>query len=549
MPTAASSPSHPLALIADDGGAPAADVDALVVFSRPAQPTSTAKPARGRPAARRRRGDEPPAGDDAPGPATLLLPKGQAGLSDATRAQLDAALAGLRAVGKAEEVVRIAAVPGIGAPLVAVAGLGDGQDEQILSADRLRGCAGAALRHLVGRRRVAVVMPTADPAAVAAVAEGAAMGAYDFTRHRSKSPKPHAQPPSTIRLLGINPRDGAAQAALTRAAVLARAVAFARDLVNTGGNQLYPESFADAVLARAAALPGRTPLDVAVLDEHDLREGGFGGIIGVGQGSVHPPRMVVMRYRPRAASAHLAYIGKGITFDSGGLCIKPAGSMITMKDDMAGAAAVAGAVLAVAELGVPVSLTGVLALAENMPSGNAQRPGDVVTMGNGTTVEVINTDAEGRMVLADAMCLAQRDEPEAMVDIATLTGAAIVALGKRTAAVLANDEELQGEVASAATSAGEAIWPMPIAQEIRATMDSLVADLKHTGETGSGGVMVGAAFLREFAGLDGDGAALPWAHVDIAGPAYNDGSAYGFTPKGGTGYGVRTLVALAEGRA
>lgn len=548
MPTAATTPNLTPGLSADDGAAPAADVDALVLFSRPAQPP-TPSPGRGKPGRRGRRGTDRAAEEDTPRPATLVLPKGNAGLSDAARRHLDAALAALRAVGKAEEVIRLAAVPGVHAPLVTVVGLGEGDETEFLSPDRLRVCAGAALRHLVGRPRVAVVLPSAEPAAVAAVAEGAAMGAYDFTRHRSKAPKPHAQPPAQIRLLGVNPRDGAANAAVDRAAVVARAVAWARDLVNTSPNELYPESFADAVVERAATLPGRTALSVSVLDERELRDEGFGGIIGVGQGSVHPPRMVVLRYRPRAAAAHLAYVGKGITFDSGGLCIKPAGSMISMKDDMAGAAAVAAAVLAIAELGVAVSITGVLTLAENMPSGNAQRPGDVVTMGNGTTVEVINTDAEGRMVLADGLCLAQREDPEAVVDIATLTGAAIVALGKRTAAVLANDEELQGEVTSAATSAGEPIWPMPIAQEIRGTMDSLVADLKHTGETGSAGVMVGAAFLREFAGQDEDGAALPWAHLDIAGPAYNEGSAYGFTPKGGTGYGVRTLVRLAEGRA
>ncbi len=555
MPNTAATPSEPPVLTASDEAAHSADVDALIVFSRPDSPsepdgsgTETASRRPGRSLPLRSRPQVQERDEDAPAPPLLVAPTGRGGFPAEARTHLETVLATLRAVGKAEEVIRVAAVPGVKAPLVTVVGLGDGDDDEALSPDRLRLCAGAAIRTLAGRPRVGVLPPTSTPEALGALAEGAALGAYDFTHHRSKAPGAHTHPPTAVRLLGLNPRDGAVKTALHRASALARSVAWARDLVNTSPNELYPQAFADAVTARVQHLPGRTPLSVTVMDEAELREGGYGGIIGVGQGSVHPPRLVVLRYRPRAAAAHLAYVGKGVTFDSGGLCIKPANSMPTMKSDMAGAAAVAGAVLAAAELDLSVSVTGILALAENMPSGTAQRPGDVVTMGNGTTVEIINTDAEGRLVLADAMCLAQEEDPEAIVDIATLTGAAIVALGKRTAAVLANDEELQGEVAGAATRVGEPIWPMPIAQEIRATMDSQVADLKHTGEVGSGGVMVGAAFLREFAGQDADGDPIPWAHLDIAGPAYNEGSAYGFTPKGATGYGVRTLVALAEGR-
>ncbi len=553
MPNPAPTSSGTPLLVAAEDTADSANVDALILFSRPAgehdekKADNGGKPARRR--GRRGAGDQLDAQvQGLPQTAVLVLPKSD-GLAQEARRHLENALAGLRAMGKAEEVTRIAAVPGIAAPLVVVVGLGDGDDAQALSPDRLRLCAGAAVRHVTGRFEVGVLVPTEEPAAVAAIAEGAALGAYDFVHHRSQAPKPHTQPPHQIRLLGLPAGDRTVQAALAQATVLSRAVAWARDLVNTGPNELYPQSFADAVTTRAATLSGKHAVDVTVMDEQELRKGGFGGIIGVGQGSAHPPRIVVLRYRPRDATAHLAYVGKGITFDSGGLCIKPATSMPTMKNDMAGAAAVAAAVLAAAELGLPVSLTGVLTLAENMPSGTAQRPGDVVTMGNGTTVEIINTDAEGRMVLADGLCVAQREQPEALIDVATLTGAAIVALGHRTAAVLANDDALQGEVASAATSVGEPIWPMPIAVEIRAGMDSIVADLKHTGEPGAGGIMVGAAFLREFVGQDEEGTALPWAHLDIAGPAFNDKTAYGFTPKGGTGYGVRTLVALAQGRA
>ncbi|MBK7723421.1 MAG: leucyl aminopeptidase [Austwickia sp.] len=545
------------ALIVAGDAASAADVDALVVFSRPgsagSEPEVDAPPQK----SRRRRRDQGKRKDataasredtDEPGSPVLALPD-QDSLPRPVREHLEAVLGSLRAAGSAEEVTRVAAVPGVQAPVVLVVGLGDGADAEALSPDRLRICAGAAVRHLAGRPRVAILVPIAEHPTIAAVAEGAAMAAYDFSHHRSQVPGPRKQPPQDILVLGVGARDQQARADVARAAILAKAVAWARDLVNTGPNELYPASFAEAVVTRAATLSGPASVEVTVLDDQELREQGYGGIIGVGQGSAFPPRMVLMRYRPRGAGAHLAYVGKGITFDSGGLCIKPAGSMPTMKCDMAGAAAVAGAVLAAAELGIPVALTGVLALAENMPSSAAQRPGDVVTMGDGTTVEIINTDAEGRLVLADGLCLARHEEPDAVVDIATLTGACIIALGKRTAAVLANDDAFQGEVAGAATLAGEPIWPLPITTETRAGMDSLVADLKHTGEAGAGGVMVGAAFLREFAWRDEQGQEVPWAHLDIAGPAYNEGSAYGFTPKGGTGYGVRTLVALAEGRA
>jgi len=267
--------------------------------------------------------------------------------------------------------------------------------------------------------------------------------------------------------------------------------------------------------------------------------------VGVGMGSAHPPRIVTFRYDPPRATARLAFVGKGITFDSGGLCLKPPTSMIAMKNDMAGAAAVVAAGQAIADLGLPVAVSGWLCVAENMPSGTAQRPGDVVRMRDGQTVEVINTDAEGRLVLADGLCLASETQPDFIVDVATLTGAAIIALGRRTAAVLANDDEVQAQVCQAATQAGESVWPMPIVEEIRPDLKSTVADLKHTGDS-VGGCMIGAAFLREFVGATDDDEPIPWAHVDIAGPSYNDSKPYGYTPKGATGFGVRTLVALAE---
>ena len=236
------------------------------------------------------------------------------------------------------------------------------------------------------------------------------------------------------------------------------------------------------------------------MDEKALAKAGCGGIIGVGQGSVHPPRIVTMTYKPARATGrtpHLALVGKGITFDSGGLCIKPATGMVTMKSDMAGAAAVAAAILVIAELGLPVDVTGYLCLAENMPSSLAQRPGDVVTMRGGKTVEIINTDAEGRLVLADGLVLAGEQKPDAIVDIATLTGAQVMALGMRTGGLMGNDDAFRDTVRAAADDAGEAMWPMPLPEELRAGLDSLVADLKHTGER-HGGMLTAALFLREF---------------------------------------------------
>jgi leucyl aminopeptidase len=336
-------------------------------------------------------------------------------------------------------------------------------------------------------------------------------------------------------------KDRAVKAAVNRAAVLADAQSYARDLVNLPPNRLFPQSFAESVKERAASASAK--VSVKVLDEKALAKGGFGGIIGVGQGSANPPRIVQLSWSPARAKASIALVGKGITFDSGGLCIKPPASMLTMKSDMAGAAAVAATVFAAAELGVPVSVTGYLCLAENMPSGTAQRPGDVVVMRDGTTVEIIDTDAEGRMVLGDGLCLASESKPDAIVDIATLTGAQMVALGARVAAIMANDDAFRDTVRAAADGAGEAAWPMPLPTDLRSQLDSAVADLAHKGERW-GGMLTAGLFLQEFVGEG-----IPWAHIDIAGPSFNEGGAWGHTPKGGTGYGVATLLSLAEAYA
>jgi leucyl aminopeptidase len=453
----------------------------------------------------------------------------------------------LRARGSADEVTWLTHVPGVAAKAVLVAGVG-GEPGQSPTAEDLRRAAGAAGRALAGRSSAAVVLPDDLPETAGAVTEGLGYGSYAFTAHRGPKGLAKADahaPVEQIQLLGAGkPRAAAAaQTAVARAAVLVDEVHWARDLVNTAPNVLFPESFAERVRDRA-------PKSVAVhtYDAAALAELGCGGILGVGQGSVHPPVIVRMSYAPKGATSRLAYVGKGITFDSGGLSLKTPTGMITMKGDMGGAAAVAAAVLTIARLGLPVAVDGWLCLAENMPDGRAQRPGDVVTMADGTTCEIINTDAEGRLVLADGLVLASREQPDALVDIATLTGSAVVALGHRTAAVLANDDELQAELTAAATAAGESVWPMPIPAELMKSLKSDVADRKHSAER-QGGALFAAAFLREYVGPGADSRAIPWGHLDIAGPAYNEKGAHGYTGKGGTGFGTRTLVALAEFRS
>ncbi len=480
-------------------------------------------------------------------------------LPAAALSHIEDALATLQATGKADEVRTLTGVPKITAPVVVVTGLGNPETEDGLpTQESVRRAAGAAARTLTGRTTAAVALPVAEPEYASAAAGGVVLGSYRFEAHRGEKARAAAKTPLSqvtviagkkARTRGGKVSESDMSAAVTAGETVARHQCWARDLVNTAPNELYPASFADIV----AKAPGKG-VKIEVLDEKQLAAGGFGGLIAVGQGSTRGPRLVTMTYSPRGATTRLAYVGKGITFDSGGLSLKPANSMMTMKCDMGGAAAVAGAVLAIAELGLPVAVTGYLCLAENMPSGSATRPGDVITQRGGLTVEILNTDAEGRLVLADGIALASESAPDAIVDIATLTGAQIVALGERTAAVLANDDELQGSLTQAATDAGEKVWPLPIAEEIRGHIDSDVADLKNMGKAGTAGTMAAAAFLREFAtptgkatGKDADTRTQPWGHLDIAGPAWHDGGAYGYTVKGGTGFGVPTLVEFARG--
>ncbi|WP_226921269.1 leucyl aminopeptidase [Georgenia subflava] len=444
---------------------------------------------------------------------------------------LAALLPALGVSGKADEVLRVPAGDGLAAGVVVLTGVGAVPDT--VAVEPLRRAAGAAVRALAGTGDVVLALPAEDAAQVGAVAEGALLGAYRFDRYKTSDPAPVAR----LTLATPVARDKDAKAAVARAQAVADGVRGARDLVNTSPRHLYPESFAEA--ARTAARG--TKVKVTVLDEKELEAGGYGGIVGVGQGSTRPPRLVKVAYSPARAKAHYALVGKGITFDSGGLSLKPAKGMENMKDDMAGAATVLHTVLAAAALDLPVKVTGWLALAENMPGSSAQRPSDVVTMRDGTTVEVLNTDAEGRMVLGDALVAAREEKPDTIVDIATLTGAQMVALGARVGGVMGTDDA-RAEVVAAAEAVGEQMWPMPLPVELRESLRSTVADLSNIGDR-FGGMLVAGLFLKEFVGE------TPWAHVDVAGPAYNEGSAYGYTPKGGTGMGLRTLLGVLEAAA
>ncbi|MGR8010989.1 leucyl aminopeptidase [Streptomyces hypolithicus] len=473
----------------------------------------------------------------------LVVAPGAEAVDKAFDGKLAAVLETLGASGAEGEVTKLPAPDGLKSPVVLAVGLGAALDkDDTYSAESLRRAAGAAARALSGAKKAGFALPVEAVEDAAAVAEGALLGAYAFTAYQGgeKGEKAAADgaklPLAEITVLGGKPRDKAFKAAVERALALTEEINRARDLVNTPPNDLYPESFA----AVATAAGKEHGVKVQVLDEKALVKGGFGGILGVGQGSEHGPRLVKLAYTHPKAEKTLAYVGKGITYDSGGISLKPAGHNETMKCDMAGAAAVFAAVITAARLGLRVNVTGWLALAENMPSGSATRPGDVLRMYSGKSVEVLNTDAEGRLVLGDALTRASEEHPDAIVDVATLTGAMVVALGNRTFAVMGNDESFRTAIHEIAEEAGEQSWPMPMPVELRKGMDSATADIANMGERMGGGLVAGL-FLQEFVGED-----IAWAHLDIAGPAYNDGSPFGYTPKGGTGSAIRTLVALAE---
>lgn len=387
----------------------------------------------------------------------------------------------------------------------------------------------------LGAKRLALLVPErsgGEPLRI--IAEGLTLGAYRFTKYFTGDRKPKSEL-EEVALLRSGAKPGAAdKKAIEQGIAVAEAIAIARDAVNEPPNELYPEQLAQLALEIAR----KHKLKATVLDKAGIREAGMKLHYAVGQGSEHEPRFIHLSYAPKGAKRRLVFVGKGLTFDSGGLCIKPAPGMGEMKSDMGGAAAVLGLMSAVGQLRPNVEVHGIIGAAENMPDGSAYRPGDVFGSLDGKTVEIVNTDAEGRLVLADALAYASRLRPDVIIDAATLTGACVVALGKTCSAFFTGDDKLAKQFESAASEAGEAFWRMPLLDDLKDQLKSDIADLKHTGERW-GGAITAALFLREFVGD------IPWIHCDVAGPVLAD-RAKGAYPKGGTGHPVLTFLRFVE---
>lgn len=477
----------------------------------------------------------------------LLLASGAESIAAAFDGKLTATLSLLGATGSAGEVTKLATMGTIAAPVLVAVGLGAEPTGAAPAAETLRRGAAAAIRALAGSRTVAMALPLSDDAedtgahALRAVSEGAVLGAYRFNGYKGKPQPNRKDPVGAISVLVPDVHEESANSEVRRAGVVTSAVARTRDWVNAPSNLLRPPNFAEEI-AEAA---GKAGLEVEVLDENGLAKGGYGGILAVGMGSEAKPRLVRLTYTPPetvAATKKLALIGKGITFDTGGVSIKPAQGMWEMKSDMAGAAAVASVMIALAELRPLVQISAFIPIAENMLSGEAYRPGDVVTMRNGKRVEVLNTDAEGRMILADAIARACEDNPDYLLETSTLTGGQVISLGKKIAGVMGSDSMCE-RAKTAGESVGEPTWPMPLPDEIRKSMESDVADILQVsaGMERAGHMLQGGVFLREFV-AEG----VEWAHIDVAGPSFHSGEPTGYWSKGGTGVPVRTLIALVD---
>ena len=440
------------------------------------------------------------------------------------------------ASGSPDEVIKL---PGKNTKLIVFTGLGNLDDQ--ITCETLRRSAGSAARELHGNKSAIFALPHKSVVELSAIAEGAALGSYTFVEFLGSKKSEQKSPLAQIDLLSKFSDTAQAKDAIKRAEIIADQTAMVRDLINTPPSHLTPDSFCLRMKKEGA----KYGVKVEILNEVALKKGGYGGIIGVGQGSANPPRLLHISYSPSKFKKRFAFVGKGITFDTGGLALKPAQGMEAMKSDMSGAAAVVAAVFAIAQLKIPVAVDAWAPLAENMVSDTATRPSDVITIYGGKTVEVLNPDAEGRLVLADALIRAAEVGKklgglDGIVDVATLTGAQVVALGTRTSAVMSNDEKFSAQFLSAAAIAGESFWPMPLPVELRASLDSPIADLANIGDR-SGGMLVAGLFLKEF--IDPQ---TPWLHLDIAGPAFNEKKAHGYTPIGGTGIALRSLITLAE---
>ena len=435
-------------------------------------------------------------------------------------------LAALGVTGKAETITRTLGADG---KSYAILGLG----KESPSANEWRELGGSIGRQLLEVAALEVRLPLEDITSGEALVQGIELGSYEI---QGRPKKIKLETVTIVTELSIDKKR------IGAAVLIAACQRATRDLAVAPANTVYPESVAKL----AADLAEKAGVEIRVWDEKQLKKDKFGLIAAVGMGSARPPRLVKLTYSPKHASKHIALVGKGITFDTGGLAVKPLGGMLGMKYDMTGAATVLQAILAIANLGLPIKVTSYLCLAENMPSGTAMRPGDVFQARNGKTVEVTNPDAEGRLVLADGISAASEEHPDLIVDVATLTGAARVALGVRYTGLMGSAAGVAA-LEAAATDAGELVWEMPLATELRSALDSPVADLQNS-KVGStfGGMLVGGWFIHEFVGTRKDGSKLEWAHLDIAGPADNEGSAYGYTPHGPTGVMLRTLVSLAQ---
>jgi leucyl aminopeptidase len=458
----------------------------------------------------------------------VLGPGGKA-LDAAVGGSLGSFMAEAGFEGKAEETLAVPAGK-LNAKAVLLIGVGD---KKAVSVNGLRRAAAAVVRRSPKAKTIATTLLDTVPsggdrvAAAQAVAEGAALGAYKFLRYKQKS-----EAPALEKLVVLSKKDDKVQQGLDRGVAVAAAVAWARDLVNEPAGAMTPTQLAEE--ARRAAEQGG--LDIEVLDEVEIANQGLGGLLGVSLGSDQPPRLVKLTYTPKGkAKGTVALVGKGITFDSGGLSLKTADGMETMKTDMSGAAAVIGAMSVLRTAGVQSKVIGFVPTTENMPGPKAIKPGDVLKIRNGKTVEVLNTDAEGRLILADGLSLAAEEKPDAVIDLATLTGACVVALGMKIAGLMGNDDPWIGQVRDAAERAGESMWHLPLPQEYRKDLDSEIADLKNITGGRGGGALTAGLFLSEFTGD------VPWVHLDIAGPA-RASSDDGYIGKGGTGFGVRTLV-------
>jgi leucyl aminopeptidase len=482
------------------------------------------------------------ANDAAPDGWADLTGTGGTALTAATGLSAAEAISAYDLSGRAGEVTRLAARTPDGVIRLVLLGVGDGSP-----ADLRR--AGAALARQVepGQRAVAVLPSDGPGDGPGAFTQGLLLGGYTFSLRDGATVPDPAPEPRTVLLAVPDQQTPAQHDGTQEATVIAAAVALARDLINMPSDVKTPSWLA----ARAVEVAGRSGLSVRMRDEAELAAAGFGGIVAVGSGSAHPPRLIELSYRPDsgaaagpadAAQAHVVLAGKGITFDSGGLSLKPNDGMKLMKTDMAGGAVVIAVMSALRALGVRARVTGLVAAAENMPSGSAMRPGDIITIFGGRTVEVLNTDAEGRLVLADLLAYAQATlSPGVIVDLATLTGAARIALGASIGALYASADELAETLTEAGAAAGEPLWRMPMPADYAMALTSATADLAHIpsgmngAKNGQAGSIVAAMFLREFTG------GRRWAHLDIAGAAWA-GSDDGELTKGGTGFGTRLLL-------